>query len=393
MKTLARAICCAIVIGCQTFDFATACPYCPSNLEPPLAQQVREAEVALFVKQLSTKPANVETGFAGETVYVVEDAIRNATEQKFAKGERVTFKRPRVSPNGSTFLLLGRVDTEVRWADPTPITSDAVAYVRNAPASDAPTPERLAYYLEYLEHEDTRISNDAFAEFAVAQYDDVAAAVKGRLSPERVRGWLADPQVEITRIGFYGLLLGLVGTDADRAYLHDEVVKSPDEFRLGIDGMIGGYLLLAGAEGLDVIDRTKLANDDAAFSEIYAAAQSLRFLWSYVPDRIEKDRLRASMRLLLKRPDMADLVITDLARWQDWEVADRLMEMYSADEFDLPTIKRAIVRFYLVADHIEPDKEGAPSAEQRRQIEAHLAQLRKDDPDTVKKAERFFFLN
>ncbi len=33
------------------------------------------------------------------------------------------------------------------------------------------------------------------------------------------------------------------------------------------------------------------------------------------------------MRMLLDRPELADLVIADLARWEDWSVQDKLMAM------------------------------------------------------------------
>lgn len=51
------------------------------------------------------------------------------------------------------------------------------------------------------------------------------------------------------------------------------------------------------------------------------------------------------MHLLLERKEMADLVITDLARWKDWSIQDRLMTMYSDENYDIPAIRRAIVRY------------------------------------------------
>ena len=38
------------------------------------------------------------------------------------------------------------------------------------------------------------------------------------------------------------------------------------------------------------------------------------------------------MRLLLDNPDFADQVIPDLARWEDWSVMDRLVEMFKAGD-------------------------------------------------------------
>jgi hypothetical protein len=113
-------------------------------------------------------------------------------------------------------------------------------------------------------------------------------------------------------------------------------------------------------------------------------------MWTY-GDRIEKDRLRQSMRILLDRPELADLVIADLARWEDWSVIDRLMTLYDAEEYGIPSIKRAIVRYMLVASKDKPE-EGEDLAHVQK-AEDYLAELRNKDPKTVKQAERFFFVN
>jgi hypothetical protein len=129
------------------------------------------------------------------------------------------------------------------------------------------------------------------------------------------------------------------------------------------------------------------------FSETYAAMQAVRFAWNY-GGTIKKDRLKESMRLLLDRPEVADLVIADLARWKDWAVQDRLMKLYDHKDYDIPSIKRAIVRYLLVCSKdTEDDKEQNPKAEYARLAKQHLGTLREKDPDTVKQAERFFYIN
>jgi hypothetical protein len=85
------------------------------------------------------------------------------------------------------------------------------------------------------------------------------------------------------------------------------------------------------------------------FSETYAAIIALRFLWTHGDGRISHERLKASMRLLLDRPDVADLAILELYRWKDWDVQGRLMELYGAGEYNLPCIKRAIIRYMLAS--------------------------------------------
>ena len=93
------------------------------------------------------------------------------------------------------------------------------------------------------------------------------------------------------------------------------------------------------------------------------------------------------MRLLLERPELSDLVIADLARWKDWSIQDRLMGLYAEEEFDIPSIKRAIVRYLYYCSRDMPEGvEDAP--EYVLQARANLADLEKRDPKTVREARR-----
>jgi hypothetical protein len=161
---------------------------------------------------------------------------------------------------------------------------------------------------------------------------------------------------------------------------------------------MSGYLLITGEEGLSVLEDSKMnsrtyVNKDGEevklpFSETYATMQTLRFMWTYEPDRIPKQRLKESMRNLLTRPELADLVIADLARWKDWGVQDQLMAMYDKEEFDIPSIKRAIVRYYY---YCSQDKEEGAEAMPEYALAAteHLKLLEEKDPKTVRNAKRF----
>jgi hypothetical protein len=295
------------------------------------------------------------------------------------------------------------------------------------------------------------ISNDAYGEFANAPYADITQLSES-LPREKVRGWITNKDTPATRMGLYGLLIGLCGNNDDAKIIEKRILKETEDFRLGIDGLMSGYLLLTGDKGLSVLDEHKLKNRDVPFSETYAAMQALRFMWKYSEGRIEKSRLRASMRILLDRPELADLVIADLARWKDWEIQDRLMALYiqalasvpdeeeseSSDDdakkeeaseetekadldavykkmwasvtggrkwegagkhgeaFNVPSIKRAIVRYMLVSTKDVPDEatSGKESVIPEHAVKGqkYVDMLRKLDEKTVAQAERFFFL-
>lgn len=368
---------------------AFACPFCEAP-SLTLTEQLNQSDVAVLVQWVAAQPANRDEGTPGSTTYEIVEVVHDSSASLERK-ERVMLSRDRAARKGDLFVLLGTQGTGIEWSSPLEVSETSFQYMKQAPTQETSAAERLGYFVKFLEYPDPLIANDAYAEFANAPYQDIAPLAEN-LPHEKIRKWLTDPNTPATRLGLYGMMLGLCGDETDAELLRAKIVEQTEDFRLGVDGIMAGYLLLTGEEGLDVIDESKLRNTEVPFSETYAAMQSLRFMWTYADERISKDRLRASMRILLDRPELADLVITDLARWQDWSVAQRLMDLYGAEEYNIPSIKRAIVRYFLVAKRATGDDPNV-TPEHVRLAESCLAELRQSDPDTVKAAERFFFLN
>jgi hypothetical protein len=377
-----RSFVCLAALLLTGANSALACPLCPTDLGLTVSEEIAGADIALIVEWVAATPADVEAGLPGETEYQVAHVLRDTT-QTVQAGDAIKVPRHRAATKDDRFLLLGAADGMLRWSSPLPVGDSAEEYVRRAPRPDADRLERLRFFARRMEHADAFIAADAFAEFALAKYEDVVAAA-GEFEPDRLRRWLTDSETLPTRRGLYSLLLGLRGDAGDAEFLKERILSPADDFRLGLDGMIAGYLLLTGEDGLEVIEDSKLRDRDVNFSETYGAMQSLRFMWSYTDGVISKERLRSAMRILLDRPELADLVITDLARWQDWSIVDRLMELYGAEEYNIPSIQRAVVRYYLVAERSEGEHVG--------RARKHLEQLRESDPETVKQAERLFLL-
>lgn len=367
-----------------------ACPFC-SAPSLTLCEQLNMSDAAVLVQWESGQAADREKGFPGSTEYSVLKVVHDSSETLKPSGV-IKLDRYRSAKKGDMFLLLGTKTTELEWGSPLEVTETSFNYITQAPTKEAKPAERLAYFVKFLEFPDTIVADDAYGEFANAQYKDIAS-VQDQFPREKIRQWLANPQTVPSRLGLYGLLIGLCGTPEDAEYLKGRLLEPVEGFRLGIDGMMGGYLLLAKDQGLDVLDEAKLRNKTVPFSETYATMQALRFMWTYGDGRISKDRLRQSMRIILDRPELADLVIVDLGRWQDWSVSDRLMELYQAEGYDIPSTKRAIVRFFLTAEAAKPKDSSQAAPDHVLKAQAHLKTLREKDPETVKAAEEFFFLN
>ncbi len=365
-----------------------ACPFC-SAPSLTLSEQLAQADATVLVEWVEGQQP--EDDKPGKTVYEIRDVV-SGSQGDLNAGDQITLARYRSGKKGDLFMLMGTRGTVIEWGSPLEVTETGYQYVAQSPSTETPTHKRLEYFMKFLEYPDQMVANDAYAEFANAPYKDITP-LADKLPREQVSEWVRSKDTPPTRLGLYGLLLGLCGGDQDALVMEKKISEKSEDFRLGIDGVMSGYLLLKGAEGLDLIDELKLANKDVPFSETYSAMQALRFMWTYGEGRIEKERLRQSMRILLDRPELADLVIADLARWKDWSVRDHLMDLYDDEEYDIPSIKRAIVRYMLVCEKDKPKDEEADMPEHVVAAGEYLAQLRKQDPKTVKEAERFFFFN
>ncbi|MBX3443517.1 MAG: hypothetical protein KF774_14010 [Planctomyces sp.] len=393
MRRILVALTLSAAVIAASAESVRACPFCAAP-EQTLAEQLSQADAAVLAQWSAGTPADREKESFGETSYEVVEVLRQPSGE-LEKGEAVVLDRFRPGRPGDLFLLLGTKSSgAINWSSPMEVTETAYNYVRQAPGKEQPTVKRLSYFLKFLESPDELIARDAYSEFAGAPYQDIAP-LADEFSAEKLRGWITNPQTTPTRLGFYGLMLGLCGQAEDAEFLKGEVLKPVDGYRLGIDGMMAGYLLLTGDEGVAVLEEAKLRDTTVPFSETYAAMQALRFMWQYAGDRIPKPRLRSAMRSLLERPEVADLVITDLGRWEDWEVMERLKTMYDAPEFSNSQTKRAIVRYMLLLSKKKPTSEDAAPdlAATIGRAKSFVEELRERDPATVKQAERFFFLN
>ena len=364
-----------------------ACPFCSAPMLT-LSEQYSKADAALLVQWASATPS--EKNKPGTTTYQIVQVLRDPLKS-YEKGASIKLDRHRAGKPGDLSLLLGSKAEIIEWGSPLDVSETMLNYIVQAPSLEVSPVTRLEYFLKFLEAADPEIGNDAYAEFANAPYKEIVLVAKA-MPRDKLRKWLVSPDVPVTRLGLYGLMLGLCGDASDVAIMEKKINESSDEFRLGIDGVMGGYLLLTGERGLPMIEDTKLKNKKAPFSETYAAMQALRFMWTYGANKISPERLRASMRLLLDRPDMADLVIGDLLRWKDWSVQKRLMQLYGADEYNIPSIKRAIIRYMLASTKdvvVSSSMETPPHVVEANQ---YLQQLRDKDPKMVSEVERYFLL-
>ncbi|WP_417386226.1 hypothetical protein [Gimesia sp.] len=363
-----------------------ACPFCPGP-STTLSRQLELADVAILGQWSSAKLGTLQK--AGQTSFVISEVLHQPRKSTLKVGDQITLSRHYAGKPAQQFFLTGARGISLHWNEPVAMTSASIHYLKQAPSQKMETSHRLRYFLNYLEHPDPIIANDAFAEFANAPFEAVTPLAED-LPREKLHSWLENENTPVPRLGLYGLLLGLCGQEPDIQFMEAKILEPAQGIRMGIGGLMSGYLMLTGSAGLDKIDKSKFRDKMAAFSETFAAMQALSFMWTFGEDKIEKRRLNQSMRLLLERPELADLVIANLARWEDWTVMERLAELYGAKDYDVRSVKKAIIRYFLVASLVPPTRAGGNDIETSRKAKQFLELLRLTDPQTIRSAERFF---
>jgi hypothetical protein len=253
---------------------------------------------------------------------------------------------------GTTFLLMGVEPPGLVWSSPIRVGERAITYLKQLGDLPEKGPDRLAFFLGHLEDEDETLTRDAYDEFAVAPYEDVKG-LEDKMDAARLLSWIEDPKVPANRRRLYATMLGVCGTPAEAeriaAILEGKgVAAEQPEVRNGLDALIACHVALQGDKALDLVDRLFLAragqDKEIPFTETYAAVMALRFLGEE-SDLVPRERVLESLKLLLDEPKLADLVIADLARWQDWSVIDRLVAIFKDAKADNIFVREPIVNY------------------------------------------------
>jgi hypothetical protein len=376
-----------LLVSSWTHLAAAACPFCPPS-QPSVSEQLTQSDLALLVEWVQVfKPTGDAVGAEPQTVFEVLDVLKQPQgDVAHAKGDRVKVDFLREGKPRDWFVLTATQKEGItNWGPIWEVDENIYGYIKHVPAWENPTAQRLEFFLKYLETDDTFIANDAFAEFGRSKYEDVAALAP-KLSRAKIRRWLEDPdEKKLVRHGFYGLLLGLCGNQVDARYLESRILPSPapDQVRIGIDGLMAGYILLTGERGLNKLLDVKLHTPDRIDGEVLFVVSTLRFFGDYAPDRVPKTQLIDAMRLLLDDEKHAEAAVVDLARWKDWDSAPRLIAAYGKPPFDERSGKQKLVQFALTAQKNLPA--GSPLASS---VRAFLDRLRSEEPDVVRATER-----
>ncbi len=347
------------------------CPFC-SAVAMTFSDQLNSNDIAVVAKLVEIPPPNDDPNADfPKAKFEIEQVLKG---KKFV-GESMTFKTQLVGnyPIGQKFLVMGVDPPKVSWTTPMKATDRVFKYLSDIQTLPEKGPERLIFFQDFFEDKESVLAFDAYDEFAQAPYEDLIA-MKDQMDREKIIGWINNPETSVSRRRLYFTMLGVCGKPEDTKLLEDLINSGSRKKRAGLDALIACYLTLKGEDGVDLIEKTFLEDQEVDYVDTLAAVSALRFHGTEV-EVIPKKRIVVAIRHLLDRPKMADMIIPDLARWKDWSVMERLVQMFKDADSDSNWLRVPVIT-YLRA---------CPKPEAKQYIE----ELRKIDPESVQRADFF----
>ncbi len=348
---------------------AIACPFC--NAQTKTFSDDLASSDAVVIAKFVKGPAKPDADVSESTFEVVK-ALKGGEHL----GKRRTIKLLYFGnhPAGTKFLVFGVDPKHLQWSTPNAVSDRTVEYVTKLMKLPEKGPERLDFFQNYLEDEESILATDAYEVFARAPYAEVKQ-LGDRMHHDQLVAWIKNREVPSSRRRLYLTMLGICGRPDDVPDLEAMIRSTDRQVRTALDAMVACYLILKGPEGMPLIEELFLKNQDAEYTDTYAAIMALRFLGQET-NVVPKPRLLEALRYMLDRPQLADLVIPDLARWQDWSPMAKLVDLFKNADEESSWVRVPVIN-YLRA---------CPKPEAK----TYLDELAKIDPESVKRANSFF---
>lgn len=343
--------------------------------EPTIAEKIAMSTAAVLAVMIS-EPADGEADGAAtfEVVEVLKGADALAGQPGATKPFR--FQTKYLGERRAVSYFAFALGKEFQWSCARAVNTRERDYIRGVPKLPQPGAERIVALLPYLESRDSLISSDIDLEVERIPYPELRKAAK-QLPVTKVRQWVVDPKLGVRAKTNAISLLSVCGTIEDLPMLRTLNETHPRKNDRVAFALLHCYLALGGEKVLPWFENRYLKDHDREYIEVYSALVALRAA-SADGGSISKPRSLAAFRLVLERSALADLVVDDLIRLQDWDSAPRMMELFhNAHKSESSEWAKLPVTNFMRA---------SPRADAKK----YLAEIEKLDPEVVKKSKAYY---
>ena len=294
--------------------------------------------------------------------------------------------------SGECYVIFGRnVRDRIVWSQAWGIQRSSLKDVEEAMHGSKQGVERLLSFAPFLTSKEPLLARNAQLEFIAAADGDFEQLNDQNLDREqillRIKQVLpqlakGDSQENRNSRSFLLLerrllfdLLARCGTKSDADWVEQQLleVKNAESQHVSHD-MIVCYLQLKGSSGLSLVEREFL-DDNSSFRNSYELILALRYFIAHASHSISRKEIVGVLRKVLEEPTLADLVIMDLARLEDWGSIDTLIALAS-DASKQNWCRLPVVNFLRIC----------PTEQAREE----LRRLSEVDSELLKRANFFF---
>lgn len=373
-RTMFSLVLAIAAIACPwSLPDAAACPFCAAQSQT-FSEEMASMDVVVLARLVELPPP-LKPGAGNEVTKARFELARTL------KGESLVGNRRQIESiyfgdgeKGQAFLIMGVDPPKLMWSTPLALTPRAEKYIMQLAKLPAEGADRLVFFQQFLEDKEELLARDAYDEFARAPYN-IVVKLKDKMNHDQLLAWIQSDEIPASRRRLYLTMLGVCGTSSDLPALEAMLKSSDRKQKSGLDAMIACYLTLKGPDGMDLVEDLFLKNHKAEYADTYAAIMALRFHGTETTV-VPQERILGGLRHMLDRPKLADLVIPDLARWEDWSVVERLVQLFKDADMESSWVRVPVIN-YLRACPLPKAKD-------------YIDELEKIDPDAVKRANTFF---
>jgi hypothetical protein len=369
----AIALLAASIFSPWAIDTARACPFCTAQTLT-MTEEIDTSVVSVFATLTKVPDNNQQPVDPNESLAPCEFTIDRVIKGADVLGDEKVVKTLYLgqAPKGSKFLItaIPSEQSKIIWAAPIALPERGVEYLDKVLKLPKEGPERLIFFQDYLQDKDDLLARDSYDEIVKIPYDTIRAA-KDKLRRKDFIKWIQEPETTASKRRMFFSLLSVCGEKEDVPMIEKMIRSTDRRDRSGLDSMLNCYMSLLGEDAMPLIEELFLKDPKVDYTDRYSAIMAIRFQGTD-GKAVPRERLVKSLRLNLDHPKVADLVVMDLARWQDWESMERLVEMFKKSTDETIFIREPVINYLRICP--------------RPEAKTHLDGLAKMDPIAYQRA-------